>query len=287
MLIDVGPATIVVNGEKGGMSYPFDPADIQACITTLLSDVTEALPVLKQKAFRIKNAACLSEPARRMVTAVKMVDQTSLTPMAAVAGVVADMVKEYLSVEELDFISVNNGGDISVRNSGLRTLRIAIGDINRNSPTPFTVSINGLVDFGVASSGFGGRSFTLGLADIVTVVSSSAALADAAATLICNRTTVDSSRIVRRKASEIDPLSDIPDELVTIERGELRREEIETALVSGKEAAANLKAAGLIMDAVIILNEQMASTIDEKSNLTLEVSHGNQEDRDSRGRYSG
>ncbi len=103
-------------------------------------------------------------------------------------------------------------------------MSIGIGDIGSGAPTPYVLKVEGLRSFGVATSGFGGRSFTLGLADIVSVVADSAALADAAATLVANRTFVEAAGVVRRKGRELDPLTDIPDELVTVERGPLDAE---------------------------------------------------------------
>src|SRR5512146_1545092 len=116
MFIEVGPATMMITGEKDGGPYPTDAAELKAFVAHVLSQVREALPVLRQKAFRIRKTAYLPEPARRMIEAVKAVDEATLTPMAAVAGVVADLVKEYLARREPEFISVNNGGDISVSN---------------------------------------------------------------------------------------------------------------------------------------------------------------------------
>ena len=129
----------------------------------------------------------------------------------------------------------------------------------------------------MATSGFGGRSFTLGLADIVSVVADSAALADAAATLIANRTSVGGGRGRAAKGGELDPLTDIPDELVTVERGSLDAEAVMAAVRNGKEEAARLKSAGVIRDAVVILKGQVMHTIDGKSTTKLEVSHGSEE----------
>jgi hypothetical protein len=210
--------------------------------------------------------------------AVKAVDASTLTPMAAVAGAVADLVKEHLSSSgEIDLLSVNNGGDISIWNRSGREMSIGIGDIGNRIPTPYVLKIGALRSFGVATSGFSGRSFTLGLADIVSVVADSAALADAAATLIANRTSTETAGVVRRRAVELDPLTDIPDELVTVERGCLNWEAVIGAVRNGWEEAARLKSAGVIRDAVVILKGQLMHTIDGKSTTKLEVSYGSEE----------
>ncbi len=281
MLIEVGPATLVLAGEKGGEVFPFERREIEAYVARILHEIGEALPVLRQKAYRIKKIDYLPEPAKRMIMAVKAVDEETLTPMAAVAGAVADLVKEHLSSSRgIDLLSVNNGGDISICNRSGRLMRIGIGDMDSRLPTPYVLKVEGLLSFGVATSGFGGRSFTLGLADIVSVLADSAALADAAATLIANRTRSESTGVVRRRARELDQLTDIPDELVTVDRGCLDTEAVIAAVTNGKEEAERLKSAGVIRDAVVILKGHMMHTLDEKSATKLEVSHGSEENCD-------
>jgi hypothetical protein len=195
--------------------------------------------------------------------------------MAAVAGAVADELKEYLKREGLDFISVNNGGDVAIYNGRHKPVTIGIGDIQRNSPTPYMLRVEGLTDFGVATSGFGGRSFTLGLADMVSVIAPFAPAADAAATIIGNNTNVEDASIVRRKAAEIDPLTDIPEEMVTVHIGALSPPRVREALARGEEVAKRLKREGKITEAVILLRREMATTIEGDGNIRLEVKRGN------------
>lgn len=213
MLIDIGPTTLTVNVERDGKPNAFDKTRLVEHVKEILADIRGCLPVLKQKAYKIRRTTYLPMVARRMVDAVKAVDETSLTPMAAVAGAVAEQLKECLIGEGLEFLSVNNGGDIAIVNKRSKPVTIRIGDIERSCSTPYILKIGELIDFGVATSGFGGRSFTLGLADIVSVVASSAPLADAAATHIGNSTNFDAASVVRRKAVQIDPSTDIPEEM--------------------------------------------------------------------------
>ena len=275
MLIDIGPATLVLKGEKGGKDYRFDRTAVTARVEGILGEIRVCLPVLKQRAWRIKNTAALPPVARKMVEAAKAVDAETLTPMAAVAGAVAEELKEYLKGEGLEFISVNNGGDVAIYNGRQKPVAISIGDIKSNSPTPYVLRVERLTDFGVATSGFGGRSFTLGLADMVSVIAPSAPLADAAATFICNNTNVEDASVVRRKAAEIDPSTDIPEELVTVNIGELSSPRVREALARGKAAAERLKVEGRISEAVILLQREMATTIARNENIRLEVKGGN------------
>jgi uncharacterized protein len=275
MLIDIGPATLVLKGEKEGRDYDFDRTAVTARVESILAQIGECLPVLKQKASRIRKTAYLPAVARAMIEAVKEVDPAALTPMAAVAGAVAGELLDFLKVEDLEFLSVNNGGDIAVCNHRPKPVGIGIGDIRSGGPNPYALRIEGLTDFGVATSGFGGRSFTLGLADMVSVVARSAPLADAAATFICNHTNVEHASVVRRKAAEIDPSTDIPEEMVTVRIGELSREAVREALSKGKEAAERLKSEDRIHDAVIVLKGEAVATIEPGGNILLEVAHGN------------
>jgi ApbE superfamily uncharacterized protein (UPF0280 family) len=275
MFLEIGPASIVIQGEKDGKPYDLEKEKLVQKVDSILGEIREFLPVLNQKAYKIKNTKHMPDVPRKMVEAVKVIDEASLTPMAAVAGSVSDALKEFLKSEGLDLVSVNNGGDISIFNKKGRGLRIDIGDIHTGESLPYVLNIERLIDYGLATSGFGGRSFTLGLADIVTVVAATGAIADAAATFICNCTNTESEQVVRRKASEIDPLTDIPDDNVTIIIGELNEEDISNALEIGLNKAANIKKQKHIYDAIIKLRGHMVTTINGDNPIKLEVQNGN------------
>jgi ApbE superfamily uncharacterized protein (UPF0280 family) len=212
--------------------------------------------------------------AVKMIDAVKKVDEATLTPIAAVAGTVSEMVRDFIGGSISDFVSVNNGGDIAVRNDTGREVRIGIGDIRTGRTTPYVLKITGLNTFGIATSGFGGRSLTLGLADIVTVIAENSAVADAAATFLCNSVNIGTDKVKRKKASEIDPSTDIPDELVTVLIGGLDEGEIQEALNKGLTAASHLKKRDVIYDAVLLLKERMVTTIAGDKHIRLEVEDG-------------
>jgi ApbE superfamily uncharacterized protein (UPF0280 family) len=122
--------------------------------------------------------------ARRMAEAVWPHRAVFITPMAAVAGAVADeMLQAMLVGRTLDKAYVNDGGDIAIHLAPGRSLRAGI----------FAQALDGAVTLthdrpvrGIATSGRGGRSFSLGIADSATVLARTAAAAEAAATLIAN-----------------------------------------------------------------------------------------------------
>jgi uncharacterized protein len=275
MFLEIGPASLVIIGEKDGEPYEFQKEKLVQKVKSILGQIREYLPVLKQKAYRIKNTKHMPDVPRKMVEAVKAIDEASLTPMAAVAGSVADAIKEFLKNEGLDLVSVNNGGDISIFNKKGRGLKIDIGDIHTGESSPYMLNIEQLIDYGLATSGFGGRSFTLGLADSVTVVAATGAVADAAATFICNCTNTDSDQVIRQKASEIDPLTDIPDDNVTISIGQLNDNDILQSLENGLDIADNIKKLKHIYDVIIKLQGHMVTTINGDNPIKLEVHNGN------------
>ena len=275
MFIEIGPASLVVYGEKEGMPYEFDRSRLEEKIQNILRDIREYLPVLKQKAYKIKNTKHMPDVARKMVEAVKTIDEMSLTPMAAVAGSVSYALKEHIKGEGLDIISVNNGGDISVFDRYEKGLKVGIGDIHTGRATSYTLDIKGFSDYGLATSGFGGRSLTLGLADSVTVVAATGAVADAAATFICNNTSIITNQVRRIKASEIDPLTDIPEEYVTVEINQLSEDDISGSLEKGLQLAFKIKIKKYIYDAIIKLKDHIVTTISGGYPIILEVQNGN------------
>jgi ApbE superfamily uncharacterized protein (UPF0280 family) len=106
---------------------------------------------------------------------------------------------------------------------------------------------------GLATSGWRGRSHSLGVADAVTVLARAAAAADVAATLIANAVRVDSPAVSRAPASELDADTDLGDRLVTVDVGPLDAASVATALAAGVAAAQDMRAGGLVWGAVLAL----------------------------------
>lgn len=179
-----------------------------------------------------------------------------ITPMAAVAGSVAEEVLDaMLAAASLDQAYVNNGGDIAFHLA--RGEHFSIGLMDRPDGAgvmrPMRVDADDLVR-GIATSGRHGRSFSLGIADAVTVLAATASQADAAATIIANAVDLPGHpAVIRQPASELQPDSDLGPRLVTREVGRLSHNEIAAALESGAECARQLFDRGLIEGAVLQL----------------------------------
>ena len=115
---------------------------------------------------------------------------------------------------------------------------------------------------GVATSGRHGRSFSLGIADAVTVLARDASGADAAATIIANAVDTPDTAIERRPAGELAPDSDLGDILVTVAVGPLGEATIAAALANGRRRAEALLAAGRIEAALLSLRGRWESVGD-------------------------
>jgi len=171
--------------------------------------------------------------------------------MAAVAGAVADEVLRAMVQDRLlDKAYVNNGGDIAFHLAAGHSLRAGI----------FAQALDGAVSLthdrpvrGLATSGWGGRSFSLGIADSVTVLAATAAAADAAATLVANAVNADHPAIERRPACDLDPDSDLGALPVTVAVGGLPEVVIDKALARGAAEARRLRQLGLIDSAALSL----------------------------------
>ena len=193
--------------------------------------------------------------ARRMWRACAPLADVFITPMAAVAGAVADEVLEaMLARRDLAKAYVNNGGDIAIHLApGERFETGIVGNISKPKITA-TASIGAEDDVrGIATSGWRGRSFSLGIADSVTVLARDGAAADAAATLVANAVNVDHPAVERRRARDLDPDSDLREHPVTVAVGTLDFEALAEALARGRREARRLIEAGLIAAAYIEL----------------------------------
>jgi ApbE superfamily uncharacterized protein (UPF0280 family) len=172
-----------------------------------------------------------------------------ITPMAAVAGAVAEEILGAMTNSaHLSRAYVNNGGDIALHLSP--GAQFTVGLVDRpDRPTLIGTTRIEAVDSsrGIATSGWRGRSFSLGIADAVTVLAATASQADAAATVIANAVDLPGHpRVLRVSANELQPDSDLGARLVTRDVGPLSRSEIVSALESGHHKARALLANGLI-----------------------------------------
>lgn len=242
---------------------------------SVLDELCTELPFLR-KAMTVDATTPVSLVARRMDAAVRpLCDARFLTRMAAVAGAVADEVLGAMCAEAtLTKAFVNNGGDIALHLSPGAVSNIGMaGGLSDSRGTTAPQGPRNEIDRkrfgtpngtlrithadavrGVATSGFGGRSFSLGIADAVTVLAVDAAAADVSATLVANAVDLpDHPAVARAPARDFDPQSDLGERLVTRSVGHLTSNEIATALEGGVAEAERLILEGHIVAVALSL----------------------------------
>ena len=198
--------------------------------------------------------------ARRMVAACWPHRAQFITPMAAVAGAVADEMMTFFYCEPGVYrASINNGGDIALHLQQGHTYNIGlVTDISQYAGIPngsFIIDASMPVR-GIATSGWRGRSLSLGIADSVTVLAKNAAAADAAATMIANAVNTEHAAIQRAPASSIKDDSDLGSLLVTTAVGVLPHALVAQVLQQGVMLAQRLVNDGVIYAAVLTLQAQ-------------------------------
>jgi ApbE superfamily uncharacterized protein (UPF0280 family) len=219
----------------------------------LLEELVAELPAL-----RSPDPGPLRGPvARAMAAAVAPYCPAFVTPMAAVAGADADAVlAAIVSSGGLARAYVNNGGDIALHLTPGERLTAAIA---AREGVPDRVEIGAASSVrGVATSGWRGRSWSLGIADAVTVLARTAAEADAAATMVANAVDLPGHpAVTRRPAREMQTDSDLGDRLVTVAVGALSPGEVAAALDRGLAAAEAFQARGLLVAAALFLQGEV------------------------------
>jgi ApbE superfamily uncharacterized protein (UPF0280 family) len=264
-----GPIDLIIGADGGPCDVERAYRAAAARFATLLDELCEELELLRARA--VPGASRLAGlVARRMERSVQpFAAKRFITPMAAVAGAVAEEILEAMTAAApLRRAYVNNGGDIALHLSG--GAAFTIGLITRpDRPSLFGTTRLTAKDGigGIATSGWRGRSFSLGIADAVTVLADSAAEADAAATVIANAVDLPGHpRIVREPACNIEPDSDLGRRLVTRDVGALSAGDIQEALERGAACARDLLRRDLIRGAALYLqgvtNIVSASAVD-------------------------
>ena len=282
-----GPIDIVIGayGEPAAVKQAHEAAWQR--FETVLQELVGELPVLRRAipqdaALTWANASLKGSVARRMWNACATYRAGFITPMAAVAGSVAQELIASYARPGVDRAWVNNGGDIALHLTLEQSLRVglfadlagldaALNDVYNTPEGAEGLATDAQCEItfdtpvrGVATSGWRGRSFSLGIADSVTVLAKTAAMADSAATVIANAVNVVHPGIVRRPASDIRDDTDLGAMLVTVDVPRLSSDQIRRALLAGQREAESLVLRGLIESAVLVCQGQVvhASRLD-------------------------
>jgi ApbE superfamily uncharacterized protein (UPF0280 family) len=273
-----GPIDLIIGAEAA------EPAQVKAAFRaskkrfeTILQELVDELPLLRS-ACPPGGLGLRGPVARRMESAVLPFarEETFITPMAAVAGAVAEEVLDaMLAASELDRAYVNDGGDIALHLAEGRHFDIEIAALTGAELGRVRLDAASSLR-GIATSGKGGRSLSFGIADSVTVIAPTASTADAAATLIANAVDLPGHALISREpAVSIFPDSDLGEQLVVTGCGRLNPEEIADALDRGAKKAERMIAAGLIAGAALFLQDanRVVGVARPAMRLTREEAH--------------
>jgi ApbE superfamily uncharacterized protein (UPF0280 family) len=268
-----GPIDLIVEafGEKGEIEATYQAAAER--FATVLDELCSELPLLRQPAT-VDGQQPKGSVARRMAVAVRPYAAACfITPMAAVAGAVAEEILGAMTTcANLSRAYVNDGGDIALHLTASQ--KFVVGMVQRpdrpmnltfresrnvRHPLFGTTTIDHSHPIrGIATSGWRGRSFSLGIADAVTVLADTASRADAAATIIANAVDLPGNvKVGRMRACDLAPDSDLGERLVTQSVGQLSWREICEALAAGELVAESLRRVGLVRAAALNLQGEI------------------------------
>jgi ApbE superfamily uncharacterized protein (UPF0280 family) len=245
-----GPIDLVILGSEAECERA------QARFATVLEELVAELPLLRAP-VREAYPLARGRVARRMVAAVWPHRGVYVTPMAAVAGAVADEILE--AMQPTGKAYVNDGGDIAVHLPPGETFDVGIVNNPRQPALDATLRLE--ESCGIATSGWRGRSQSLGIADAVTVLARNAAEADAAATLVANAVNAEHPAIRRLPARALKEDSDLGELPVTVEVGPLPPATVRVALAAGARAARAMRARGLVSAAYLALQGRTMSVL--------------------------
>jgi hypothetical protein len=243
----------------------------------ILDELVQELAALRRP---VSGACAVHGPiARRMWHACEPFQGSFITPMAAVAGAVAQELIASYDRHGVERAWANNGGDIALKLASGHSLRVGLyADLARLDGEELErgLSVDGRFEVlsempvrGIATSGWRGRSFSLGIADSVMVLARTAAQADAAATVIANAVNLDDARIKRQPACELTDDSDLGAIPVTVDVPSLEAALVRQALQAGLARAQALRGAGLIWSAALVCQRQVGCT-DTAGTISME-----------------
>ena len=255
-----GPMRLVISASVGKVPQPDTAARAAQEAFVFLEAVAEARRSMGKpyspSTYRAKNPL-----VARMIESVSAVGDEDLSPMAAVAGTIADGVAEFLMDRGMTRVVVDNGGDISVRLQGDESVTVGIRpEVGIHEISHWIALGPERRSWGIATSGLSGRSLTRGIASAVTALAENASLADAAATAVANASFVENAQVIRRPAQEMDPYTDIPGIPVTFKTGPLNETVKALAVERALKRAQELIAGGVILGAFVAVQGRTGMT---------------------------
>ncbi|MEW5911981.1 MAG: UPF0280 family protein [Thermodesulfobacteriota bacterium] len=257
VLVDWGPMTLTIAAWAQGRPRPVMAAQAARLALRCLATLAEFQGYLRVRVGRLPPGRPLPPVVAAAAQACRLVGP-ELTPLAAVAGAVADRVADFALSLGADRVVVNNGGDLALRLAPGQRLSVGLRPPAQDDRGPALLlgrlrleAASGVG--GVASSGWQGRSLSSGVAEMATAWAPSAALADAAATALGNATRLECRAVQSQAAEQMDASCGLGRQPVTTAVGALSRRERGQALSGARRAAQDLHAAGLIYGCLVLV----------------------------------
>ena len=212
---------------------------------------------IKKNKIILKRNESNPEVLKKLVKAVDILEDKSYTLLSAVAGSFSEYALEKALELGGERIIINNGGDIALKDTTGKVIKVGIPLNNEsNEYLHLNISPNDGIE-GICTSGFGGRSFTKGIASTAVALSSKASISDICATYIGNETNVEDESILRAKAEEIDSGTDLKGHLITVKVGNLSKKKKLEALLRGYNSAEELYNKKIIKGSIIVVDNEV------------------------------
>ncbi len=260
VLAECGPMRLVIRAWQADMPRLDLAGHAAKKSISFLERIARQRPLLSRFWQQIETLP-EDELARTMINSVTAIGDEDLTPMAAVAGTIADAVADWLFERGTTRVIVDNGGDIAIRLARGHTATVGIRPQVDSPELSHIIQLNaGPSAWGVTTSGIGGRSLTRGIASAVTVLAANASVADAAATAVANACIESDEGILQLPADEVDPHSELGRMKVTAAVGKLGETTIRQAVAAACRKADRLSRNGTITGAFIARDSVAVST---------------------------
>ncbi len=267
-----GPIDLIVLAEGPVEAVEAAYAQAWKRFGTVLHELVAELPMLRLPVTG-EMPAFEGEVAATMYWSTWPFRDQFITPMAAVAGSVAEEVLAAMVLATpIRRGMVNNGGDIAIYLANEEKLTVGVVERPDFPKMAGTITIESSdPSRGIATSGWRGRSQSLGIADAATIIARKAGMADAAATIVGNAVNIDHPAILRAPAASVVDDTDLGDIPVTIDVGDLPPEAVAEALENGEKEARRLQELGLIDGAVLLLQGEHRVIGEHATRALIEV----------------
>lgn len=258
VFIDHGPIQMMLDISINGIRQPELSEFVAEDVVCQFENLLKCIDIVKSSDWSFGIREEFPEVLNKMIAAVEVVGDKTFTPLAAVAGSFSEYALERAISYGAGRVIINNGGDIALKDLEGNSITVGIpleNDLG-GQKIVFEVLYESGIE-GICTSGFGGRSFTKGIADKAVAFGSKASVADVCATYIANETNIEDKNIIRALAEEIDSGTDIKGHLVTVKVGDVPKEKKLRALLNGYSVLEKLCDREIIKGGAVLVGEDI------------------------------